>query len=243
MIIYTLGTSHGATEPGRACSGTLFSVNGANYLFDCGGPVEGKMTDLGLSIEDIRCVFISHMHEDHVGNLSAIAKRFCVYNQKETSVRILMPEENGICAFKTWLSALHLSFFDKVHFELVTAGVIYSDENITVTAIPTEHINGGEFPSFAYMVECGEKRILYTGDLASDFHDYPQIALETMFDVILCELVHFRIQYNLDTLIQSKTKKMIFTHLSPHQIPHLKAVEHRFPFPIDIAQDNLFYEL
>ena len=37
MKLYTLGTSHGATEIGRACSANLLAVGTTYYLFDCGG--------------------------------------------------------------------------------------------------------------------------------------------------------------------------------------------------------------
>ena len=57
MKLYTLGTSHGATEVGRACSANLLEVGGAYYLFDCGGNTEGKMTDLSLPIEKIRAAY------------------------------------------------------------------------------------------------------------------------------------------------------------------------------------------
>ena len=129
-------------------------------------------------IRKIRSVFISHMHEDHAGSLSAIAKRFVSYIKTGEQVNIFMPEENAITAFKNWLKALHFSKFDKLIFSLTQKGEIYRDENITVSAVPTEHLFNGEFPSYAFVVETSDKKILYTGDLACDFHDYPQIVFE-----------------------------------------------------------------
>jgi ribonuclease BN (tRNA processing enzyme) len=243
LKIYTLGTSHGATEKGRACSGTLLCVGGANYLLDCGGNMEGKMTDMELSIEDTRCVFISHMHEDHVGTLSSIAKRFVSYNRNDAPIRIFMPEEDGIEAFKHWLLAMHTTRLETLIFGLVREGIVYEDENITVTAIPTEHLLHGAFPSFAYVIRVGEKKILYTGDLDADFHDYPEIVFEEEFDAIVCELVHFNLRSNLEAICRSKTKKMIFTHLSPYQIPKILSVKERFPFPVYIAEDGMCFDL
>ena len=150
MRLCTLGTSHGATEPGRACSCNLLTVNGAHYLFDCGGNAEGKITDRGIEFDAIRAVFISHMHEDHAGTLSAIVKRFLVYNKSECALDLHLPEQAGIEAFKGWVNALHLDASSKkTRYHLVGAGIIYSDENITVTAIPTKHLMDGKFPSYA----------------------------------------------------------------------------------------------
>lgn len=243
MKIITLGTSHGATEKGRACSGTLITVNGASYLFDCGGNVEGKMTDSDMEIRKIRSVFISHMHEDHAGSLSAIAKRFVSYIKTGEQVNIFMPEENAITAFKNWLKALHFSKFDKLIFSLTQKGEICRDENITVSAVPTEHLFNGEFPSYAFVVETSDKKILYTGDLACDFHDYPQIVFEEDFDAIVCELVHFDVETNMQTIAKSRTKKLIFTHMAPRNIPTIKSNEEKFPYPVYIAEDNMVFEI
>ena len=243
MKLYTLGTSHGATEIGRACSANLLAVGTTYYLFDCGGNTEGKMTDLKLPIERLRAVFVTHMHEDHAGTLSAIAKRFYNYHKQADPVTIFLPEEKGISAFEAWVSALHMVIDGRVILRPVTVGQIYQDENITVTAIATEHLCNGMFPSFAYLVEAEGKRFLYTGDLASDFHDYPQIVLEEDFDAVLCELVHFDVTKNLDTIAKTKTKKMIFTHLAPRNIPRIRSAEDKIPFPIEIAEDGASFTI
>lgn len=244
MKLHTLGTSHGATEPNKACSVNLLEVNGAYYLFDCGGNAEGKITDRGIEFDAIRAVFISHMHEDHAGTLSAIVKRFLVYNKSEYILDLHLPEQAGIEAFKGWISALHLDASSpKTRYHLVGAGIVYSDENITVTAIPTKHLMDGKFPSYAYMVESADKRFLYTGDLNYTFCDYPSIVFEQQFDLILCELVHFKPELHLEQIIQSKTKKMVFTHTAPTKAARVLDMQDQFPFPIDLAKDGDIYEI
>lgn len=243
MKLYTLGTSHGATEVGRACSANLITVGDTSYLFDCGGNTEVKMTDLHLPIEKIRAIFVTHMHEDHAGTLSAMAKRFAHYHRDAAPVQFYLPEKAGIAAFQQWLSALHMTIEGRMSFSLVTAGKVYADENITVTAIPTAHFSRLGFPSFAYMIETSDKRMLYTGDLASDFHDYPQILFHESFDAVLCELVHFKVESNLETILGTKTKQMIFTHLALRNIPFIRSVEERFPFAVYIAEDGASFDI
>ncbi|MBE7034984.1 MAG: MBL fold metallo-hydrolase [Ruminococcaceae bacterium] len=244
MKLFTLGTSHGATEIGRVCSGNLVEVNGAYYLFDCGGSVEAKMTNHQLPIGEIKAVFISHMHEDHAGTLSSIAKRFIVYLNREKSVKMYLPEQNGIDAFQNWLKALHLTPDEKiVSFFEVQAGEIYRDENITVTAIPTAHLGGGKFPSFAYVIEAQGKKLLYTGDLALDFHDYPEILFKEEFDTVLSELVHFDFEKNFETILKTKTKRLIFTHMSLTKAEQVKEREAEFPFEVIIAEDDMCFEI
>ena len=106
---HTLGTSHGAAEYGRSCSVNILEVNGRYYVFDCGGNIETKMKDLDMPMSNIKAVFISHMHEDHAGSLSAIGKHFTVYNSSEEKVKIMMPEAEGIRALRAWMLALHLN--------------------------------------------------------------------------------------------------------------------------------------
>lgn len=243
MKLYTLGTSHGATEIGRACSANLLNVGNNYYLFDCGGNTEGKMTDMGLPIDQIRAVFITHMHEDHSGTLTAIVKRFCNYHRQAKPISVFMPEENGIQAFCGWLSALHITNNERAFFHLISAGKIYEDECISVTAIPTAHMYNGTFPSFAFLIEADGKKFLYTGDLASDFHDYPAILSEENFDAVLCELVHFKVDRNLDTIAKTKTKKMIFTHLAPRNIPLIRSAEKDLPFLVEIAEDGASFAI
>jgi len=244
MKLFTLGTSHGATEQNRACSANLIQVNGAYYLFDCGGDVECKIKNLGIPFDDIRAVFISHMHEDHVCTLSSIVKRFYHYNTTDNHVIIHMPEQQGIDAFKKWLDAMHTDTSSgKVEYKLVEVGDVYSDENITVTAIATKHLQHVFSPSYAFVVKTSDKNFLYTGDLSGSFSDYPEIAFQENFDAILCELVHFNIKKNLDTIIKSKTKKIIFTHVSPRKVLEVEGFIDKFPYDVDIAEDCKIYEI
>ncbi len=239
----TLGTSHGATEKDRSCSANLLIVNDSYYIFDCGSSVERELARLELPIENVRCAFISHMHEDHVGALSAVAKRFSDY-MKNKSIKIFMPEQTGIELFKKWLLALHLHVTDEnVQLSLIEPKEIYSDENITVTAIRTNHVVLGEFPSYAFMVEAEGKRLLYTGDLIHDFSDYPAVAFQKDFDLIVSELVHFNPAENIDTIIKSRTKKLVFTHLGPWKIPAVIDNIGRFPFEVVIAEDHMQFEI
>jgi ribonuclease BN (tRNA processing enzyme) len=242
MKLYTLGTSHGACEPSRGCSGTLINIDGDFYLFDCGGNIEGKMTDLGLPIENIKGIFISHMHEDHAGGLSAIVKRFCVYICKK-SVNIFLPEENGISAFRGWFSALHLPNEHLLNFNPVTEGEIYSDEKVRIKAIPTKHIAGGKFPSFAYGIEACGKRIIYTGDLSSDFCDYPDVIFRENIDLVISELTHFDVERSFKKIAKSNTKKIVFTHIYPGKDDLLLGAADKLDFDFALASDGDCFEI
>ena len=242
MKLYTLGTSHGGTEVGRSCSANLLQYGDDFYLFDCGGDVEKTMKDMNLPIGRIKALFISHMHSDHIGNMHSVAKCFvCGYSKMDTVLKIHMPGDDAVSAFRVWAEAMCLNpDSPKLILNSFSEGMVYSDENIKVTAVKTEHLKGVEKPSYAFTVETADgKNFLYTGDLSCDFHDYPEIIFQKDFDLILSELVHFDIEKNLDTIIKSRTKKLIFTHLAPRNISVIESVRERFPFEVIIAHDGM----
>lgn len=243
MKIHTLGTSHGATEKGRSCSVNLFEVNGSYYLFDCGGAVEERMTDGNLPIDKIKAIFVSHMHADHICSIPAITKRFTVYIG-DRHLKIFLPERFGIYALRSWLTSMHTPRIDELlSFDVVKEGKIFEDENIKVTAIPTKHIDNGQYPSYAYIIEAEGKRVLYTGDLSCDFVDYPSVLFEKSFNTVLSELVHFNFEQNVSLLSKTKTSRIIFTHLGLYNLPKLQEVKDNFPFEAVVAEDGMCFEV
>lgn len=244
MKIHTLGTSHGATEPGRSCSANLFEINGSYYLFDCGADVEKIMTDMRLPQDKIRAVFVSHMHTDHTVSIPSVVKRFSVY-MSGRCVQIFLPEQKGIDGLKSWLGSLHFNISDEVvKFGEVTPDFVYTDENITVTVVPTRHIEGGKYPSYAYIVKTADQRVLYTGDLSADFSDYPAVLSKEHFDAVLCELTHFNFDDSIDIIKATKTDKMIFTHIYPSGAAEkAQKVNETVNFDIFVAEDGNCYEI
>lgn len=246
MKLYTLGTSHSAAEIGRSCSGSLLEIDGSYYLFDCGGNIESKLVNMGLDPTDLRAIFISHMHEDHIGSLTSMLKRIAGhYNKKGSTTDVFIPEKEAIPPFIAWLEAMHfdLSNISRFNMSPVLPGITYSDSKVKITAIPTKHIFMGKYPSFAYMAETQDKRFLYTGDLAPSFVDYPTVVYEKDFDAILSELVHFDVDKNLPDIIRSRTKKLIFTHLGLDKIPLIERAVDKFPYPVFIANDGDCFEI
>ena len=62
-------------DPGRPCLGSLITYKGRKYLIDTGPHVLFSITHLGMSINEIDAVFLSHIHDDHFSGISEFLNR------------------------------------------------------------------------------------------------------------------------------------------------------------------------
>lgn len=241
MKITFLGTSHGYAEKGRFTSATLIESGGHSYLLDAGGPVEALMVNLGKSYSDIRGIFITHMHSDHVGSLNTVIEPFMSYRRNDDSVCFL-PEQNGLDAFIQWLTAIHVDrekLLKTVEFRVTQPGMIFKNDDITVTAIPTKHLEFVNSPSYAYRFEHNGKRVLFTGDMSTGFGEYPDISGGVSYDLIVCEMAHCKLENAAEMLKKSNTKRMIINHYHVPQLAGYEEISKTFPFDISLAYDGL----
>lgn len=223
MRIITLGTSHGDSTFDRFNSSTLFETSsGRLYLVDAGAPCEALIRRKGLNIRDLKAVFITHMHDDHAGGISSLIKQATKYKQdRNFDLNIYLPEFRAINALKEWMKVLHENADDSIlKYYAVTDGEIYSDDELTVTAIRTKHLRTisrteGDPCSFAYILDFKKenKKILHSGDLWSDFSDFPKIALKEYFDLCLLEATHYNPAVAAEILKDAKFSRLIFNHV------------------------------
>ena len=238
MKLTFFGTSHGAPEIGRFCSGTLLETDGVSYLIDCGAPVDALMLNAGKSFEVLRGIFITHMHEDHMGTLPAMVKEFGHYHPTAHAA-FFLPEADAIDALHAWNRAMHGGHDPaRVTFGVSAPGVFFEDEHIRVSGIQTDHIHG--YPTYAYAIECKaeNKRVLFTGDVRGDMADFPREAAEQAWDVIVSELTHFRIEKHIAAFAACRTKQLIFNHKIDYNIEKMPEIIPQMPFAVHVAADG-----
>ena len=238
MKLTFFGTSHGAPEVGRFCSGTLLETDGVSYLVDCGAPVDALMLNRGKKIEDLRGIFVTHMHEDHMGTLPAMLKEFGHYHPTAHGV-FYLPEEQDIEAFLAWNRAMQQGYDpSRVSFSSVQAGIIHDDEHVTVTAIPTAHTR--PIPSYAYDFYCKaeNKRVLFTGDLRADLSDFPREAQTEHRTSIVSELTHFHVEQHVDTFAACDCDMLIFNHMIAYNTEKMSDIIPRLPMSVHVASDG-----
>ena len=245
MHIITLGTSHGDSTYCRFNSSTLYESGDSLYLVDCGAPCEALLLRKNKDFSRVRAVFCTHMDNDHVGGLTELIKMLVKYADPKNHTTVYLTEPGAEKALKTWLNVMHVHPREEVvSFKLVNSGMIYSDGNITVSAYPTEHIppSHGRANSYFYVIEEVNKRVLHTGDLCGDFHDYPKVLFDEHFDLLICESTHYDMVKAQHQFAQSKVDRLLFNHVSNewHGDGEARLVEicKKLPYPVMVAHDG-----
>jgi len=262
LLITTLGTAHGRPTHCRYHPATLLEIPQRSYLVDCGEPVAATMVRMGKDFNKLRAAFISHMHADHVGGLPVLIKLLghnLVAPDHEFSV--FMPPE-GKYPLLNWLQAM-LVPPDYVRFKLEVTGVIedetvFEDEYATVTAARNGHMEGpgvayGDIEwrckanSFSYIFDILDRRIVFTGDLPSDFRYLGEL-LEDPVEVLVMEMTHVAPEEVLPFIGERDIGRVIFTHI--HDPWHdegendLRAMcEEHLSFRFDVGHDGDEFEI
>ena len=216
--IVTLGTSHGDPTYSRFNSSTLLQVNGKSYLIDAGAPVNALMIRKKYRLQEIRAVFITHMHDDHVGGLPGLIKSLAKYPKEGQHTDFFMPSQRAIDGLLGWVRVQHRTWREGLmDFKVIAPEMIFEDENIRVTALRTHHLIDEEpaEPTYGYQIDFNDGfRIVYTGDLRVDFSDFPQIIIDEPSDICVCESTHFDLKRDIKVLQKCPIKKIIFNHVA-----------------------------
>ncbi|MBQ8759598.1 MAG: ribonuclease Z [Clostridia bacterium] len=244
MKITFLGTSHGYAEKGRFTSATLIEVGENYYLLDAGAPIEYLFVNNDKPYENLRGIFLTHMHNDHVGSLSSVVEPMLRYrfNDKATC---FFPSRQGMDGFANWLYTLDVKkeVLDKtVKFELVNEGKIFDDGKVCVYARRNLHKGVGG-ASFGYIFEAEGKRVFFTGDMSQEFSEYCEYVGSEHYDLVVCEGAHSPIVRAAEKLKGTNTDRMIINHVYFESVEGFDDVAKTLPFPCEIAEDMLEIKL
>ena len=213
--ITLLGTAHGNPTFCRFNTSTLVESGGEGMLIDAGTPALALLVRIGYDLRQLRHIYLTHMHEDHYGGLPDLIKYQAKYSTYGTLIHL--PEEAGIKGMLDFMALAHRPVpSDKVSFTVVGPGEETLPNGVTIRAIPTEHCWCEEekrhYPSFAYLLTAPSgRRIFISGDLACDFHDFPE-GIEA--DIAFCELTHYPIDRAFPVFRRQPYGKLVFIHVN-----------------------------
>ncbi len=132
-----LGTSGSTPTKDRSLPGVLLAYDGNSYLFDCGEGTQMQMMKFGANISKIRCIFLTHLHGDHVIGIAGLLRTLAL-NNREEELTIFIPR-----GYESRLKSLIV--FDKamIRYKITIKGVrsgeIYKGKNFSVSAFKLDH--------------------------------------------------------------------------------------------------------
>lgn len=180
MELKMVGTGSAFSKKFYNNSALVTFTNGYNLLIDCGHSVPKGLYDLGIPLDTIDGILITHTHADHIGGLEEVA----LYNKFVRGGRkidLLIPET---LVEPLWENSLKgglrypdddspepdlNDYFTVRSLKTSDYGVAHTqiEENIAVRLYPTLHVS--HMDSYAVgLVDRREDKVFYTSDTLFD---------------------------------------------------------------------------
>lgn len=177
--VVMLGTGTPNPDPDRSGPAVAIIVNGHSYLVDCGPGIIRRAAAAtrngvaGLDMKDLRTVFITHLHSDHtlgypdliftpwvLGRTDHLAA-YGPNGLQDMTKNILAAWKKDIAVRTEGLEHANATGY-LVDVHEIQPGVVYKDENVTVTAFLVKH--GSWDQSFGYRFQTPDRTIVISGD-------------------------------------------------------------------------------
>lgn len=182
--VVILGTGTPTPVADRSGPGVAIITNGEAYVFDAGGGMvkraidaSGKMGIKELNPQEINYLFLTHLHSDHIHDVSELAtsrwwsrpQRLSIHGPRGTARYVeLTNEASKIEADIRALGTPEQLITDREGYVATATeiedGLVFENADIKVEAFTVPH--GDIRPAFGYRVTTADKTIVISGDTA-----------------------------------------------------------------------------
>lgn len=183
IAIQVLGSGGPDSTDTRASAGDLLWIDGeARLLVDAGGGVFLRFGEAKAKFESLDAIAITHLHADHVADLTALLKSG-FFSDRKRPLPVIGPTGGDVFpGMKAFLAALfapdrgafrYLSGYLDGSGGLVRLEVkeipakgrvpqqVFADKAFKLSAVGVVH---GPVPALGYLVEVGGRKIAFSGD-------------------------------------------------------------------------------
>ncbi|MCL1629924.1 MBL fold metallo-hydrolase [Roseibaca sp. V10] len=219
--VWLLGTGSPSLQVCRHGISTLMQLRGRFFLFDTGRATLQRMYECGIPAAQVRNVFITHLHSDHICGMPDFWMTAWYVMHRSKPLRIYGPK--GTERFVAGMKEMHHFDLD-VRPKYETAkiegvqieptefeeGVVYDEDGITIKAFLVDH--GPATPAYGFRIECDGKVIVLSGDTT---YNTNLVQHATGCDL----LIHAVAAASDRQLAENEiTRRLIKNHTSPEQL-------------------------
>jgi len=174
LSIILLGTGNPRPNPEHAGAATAVVAGDKWFLVDAGRGATMRIAATPLKYEDMRAVFITHLHSDHTAGLPDVFITSWQFGRKTRPLPLYGPSgtqqlSDAMLQFFAYdihirrdLVEHHPAAGATIDTHIVNEGVVYDDGDVRVTAFKEEH--PPVEPAFGYRFDSGGRSIVITGD-------------------------------------------------------------------------------
>lgn len=243
LEVVVLG-SGGPRAFGRAGSSYIVVIDGTpRILVDAGPGAFLRIGELGLNLENVDTVLLTHLHIDHSGDLAAFFNARALTSDGPIAYRIFGPDgaglfpktsrfvdllvgDRGAFAYQKTFGAQESFAVRDLAISLDSARTKIVDENgLMVEEIATHH---GDCPSVAYRITYKSAAVVFSGDMdASALKNLVQLAKKADLLVFNCAVLdppesppqlydmHTPPKRIGEAARESGVKRLLLSHLAP----------------------------
>lgn len=244
MKLTILGNEGPYPKAGGATTSYLLETKNSRVLLDLGAGTLSRLLTFVDSIDDIDVLILSHLHYDHISDVSVLKYMSEIgrkTNRIKNKLKIYAPQ-NPETEFK------NLAYEEAFEIKVIDEDLIIELNDCRISFAEMIH----PVQSFAVKVESENKKFVYSSDT---IYNEKLINFADETDLLLCEcchlkndklenIAHMRTNEVAEIANKSNLKRLIITHFMPGSSPEdlKREVAEEFKGKLEISEQLKAYE-